>query len=153
MRNKSDSRRYPERPIVGVGALILHRGKILLVERGHAPLQGYWSLPGGVLEVGERLEDGVRREVREETGLDVEPQFLAEVFERIMLDDSGRPEYHYVLMDYVCRVAKGEPHAADDASDVRWVKREDLGACRLTEGTLEVIEKAFRLRAERRRKL
>src|SRR5260221_13411555 len=95
----SDSRRYPAHPIPGVGALIIEGDEILLVERGRDPLLGYWSLPGGGLEVGETLDQAVRREVLEETGLVVEPVMLVEIFERIMHDAEGRVEYHYVLAD------------------------------------------------------
>ena len=139
----NDSRRYPERPILGVGALILDRDTILLVERGREPLKGYWSLPGGVLETGERLADGLRREVREETGLDVEPLNVVEIFERIMHDSDDRTEYHYVLIDYLCRAKGGTLRPADDVSDAAWVQRSALASYKLTEGTLAVIEKAF----------
>jgi 8-oxo-dGTP diphosphatase len=127
-----------------VGALIIEGDRILLVERGHEPLKGWWSLPGGVVEAGERLEDAARREVREETGLEVEIVCLLEVFERIMRDAAGRPEYHYVLMDYLCRPAGGELCAADDASCVRWVTEQELPDLKITEGTPAVIAKAFR---------
>lgn len=139
-----DNRRYPQRPILGVGALIFQRDKILLVERGHEPLKGYWSLPGGVLETGETLAEGVCREVREETGLDVEPLGVLEIFERIIRDASGAPEYHYVLVDYVCRVLGGKLRAADDVSRVEWVPHRLLATYKITEGTLPVIEKGFR---------
>lgn len=130
--------------MLGVGALIFDdRQRILLAKRGGEPLKGWWSLPGGVLETGETLADGVRREVLEETGLVVEPVRLFEVFERIMRDDQGRAEYHYVLMDYICRVAGGTLAAADDCADVRWVARDELGSLRITQGTLGVIEKAY----------
>lgn len=124
--------------------MILRRGRVLLVERGREPLKGYWSLPGGVLEVGERLEDGVRREVLEETGLEVQPLGVFEIFERINRDESNRPEYHYVLVDYLCRLAGGKLRPADDVSRVEWVRRADLSRYRITEGTLEVILRAFR---------
>ena len=137
------SRRYPKRPILGVGALIFNRDRILLVERGKEPLKGYWSLPGGVLETGETLEEGVIREVREETGLDVKPVAVLEIFERIIRDAAGAPEYHYVLIDYICRVTGGILRAADDASRVEWVRRRKLGAYQITTGTLPVIEKGF----------
>ena len=143
-----DNRRYPKRPVLGVGALIFNRNKILLVERGKEPLKGYWSLPGGVLETGETLEQGVIREVREETGLEVKPLWVLEIFERIMRDPQGAPEYHYVLIDYVCRVTGGSLRAADDASRAAWVAKHQLSAYRITAGTLPVIEKGFR---ERRR--
>jgi 8-oxo-dGTP diphosphatase len=139
----NDNRRYPERPIVGVGAIVFQAGKVLLVERGHEPLKGWWSLPGGVLEAGETLDQAVRREALEETGLRVEPYRLAGIFERILRDREGRPEYHYILIDYHCRVTGGTLCAADDASRVEWVARQDLGRYRITEGTLPVIEKAF----------
>jgi 8-oxo-dGTP diphosphatase len=119
------------------------RLEILLVERGKEPLKGYWSLPGGILEVGERLSDGIRREVREETGLEIEPLSVFEIFERIMPDAEGRPEYHYVLMDYICRVTGGTLQAASDVNAVAWVSHESLSEYTLTEGTLAVLERAF----------
>lgn len=139
-------RRYPERPIVGVGAIILKRDRVLLVERAGEPLKGYWSLPGGVLEVGEALYDGVRREVREETGLEVQPLGIFEVFERISRDSQGRPEYHYVLVDYLCRVVGGEIRPADDVSRAEWARRADLTRYVITDGTEDVIRRAFQRR-------
>jgi len=141
--NIADDRRYPKRPILGVGAIVIDADRVLLVERAREPLRGYWSLPGGVLEVGEKLLDGMRREALEETGLEVQPQFLVEIFERIMLDATGAAEYHYVLVDYLCRVSGGSLAAGDDVSKVLWVNRSDLPQYRITEGTLPVIEKAF----------
>jgi 8-oxo-dGTP diphosphatase len=123
--------------------LIFEDGKILLVERGKEPLKGYWSLPGGIVETGEKLEEGIRREVAEETGLDVDPYFMFEIFERIMPDAEGKPEYHYVLIDYLCRRLSGEPVADSDVSRVAWVSERELAGYRLTEGTLDVIERAF----------
>ena len=143
MSSINDDRRYPSRPFLGVGALIFEGAKILLVERAKEPLKGYWSLPGGVLESGEKLEAAIRREVREETGLEVETLSMFEIFERIMPDAGGRPEYHYVLIDYVCRPTGGQLQAASDVSRAVWVAKENLGEYRLTEGTLEVIERAF----------
>ncbi len=143
-----DNRQYPPRPVLGVGALIFNRDKILLVERGKEPLQGYWSLPGGVLEVGETLEEGIIREVREETGLEVKPVKMLEIFERIIRDAQGVAEYHYVLVDYICRVTGGQLHAADDASRAAWVARRSLPSYQITVGTLPVIEKGFRARRE-----
>src|SRR6476620_7800367 len=97
----ASSRRYPERPILGVGAIVIESGRVLLVERGREPLKGYWSIPGGVVEAGEKLVDGVRREALEETGLEVDPVRVVEIFERIMRDAAGAAEYHYVLIDYL----------------------------------------------------
>ena len=146
-----DDRRYPERPILGVGAIIFDRGRVLLVERGKPPLQGFWSLPGGVVEAGEHLEEGIRREVLEETGLEVEPRGVFEIFERIMRDGAGRPEYHYVLIDYLCRVTGGTLCAASDCARAVWAPRRRLKEYRITEGTLPVIERAFRHRAKHKR--
>jgi 8-oxo-dGTP diphosphatase len=144
----NDDRRYPLRPIVGVGAIILRRDRILMAQRGKEPLKGWWSLPGGALEMGESLKSAIRREVMEETGLEVDPHHVFEVFERIMPDDAGATEYHFVLIDYLCRVTGGRLHAGDDVCAVEWVRRRDLASLQITEGTLDVIEKAFR---ERRR--
>jgi 8-oxo-dGTP diphosphatase len=123
--------------------LIFEGGKILLVERGKEPLKGYWSIPGGVVETGEKLEEAIRREVAEETGLDIEPYSMFEIFERVIPDAEGKPEYHYVLIDYLCRRVAGEPVAASDVSGVAWVAEQNLREYCLTEGTLGVIERAF----------
>ena len=139
------AREYPERPIVGVGAVIFDEGRVLLVQRGHAPMQGEWSLPGGALEVGETLEEGVRREVLEETGLIVEPVAMIEVFDRIARDDAGRVQFHYVLVDYLCRITGGSAACASDAADLRWASRDDLDT--IAPFTREVILKAWQLSA------
>ena len=137
---------------MGVGALVFRNDRILLVERGKEPLKGYWSIPGGVVEVGELLENAVRREVLEETGLHVNPYSVFEIFERIIPDAQGQTEYHYVLIDYLCRVVRGTARAADDACRLCWAKQSDLSSYQLTEGTLGVIEKAFGHRKKAKRK-
>ena len=139
-----DDRRYPARPVPGVGALILDRGRILLVERGHEPLKDYWSLPGGAVETGERLEEALRREVREETGLEIQILHLIEVFERIMPHADGSTEYHYILIDYVCRPTGGTLQASDDANRAQWFTEDEVAGLKVTEGTPRVIAKAFR---------
>jgi 8-oxo-dGTP diphosphatase len=141
-----EDRRYPRRPLLGVGALILDKDRILMAERGGEPLKGWWSIPGGLVETGESLDTAIRREVREETALDVRPLGVVQIFERIMRDAAGAIEYHYVLIDYLCRIEAGTLCAGDDVSRVEWVRRRDLKQLRITEGTLVVIEKAFRER-------
>jgi ADP-ribose pyrophosphatase YjhB (NUDIX family) len=126
-----------------VGAIILRRNSILLVQRGRNPLKGFWSLPGGLIEPGEKIEAALIREVKEETGLEVRPTKTFEIFERIILDTKGHPEYHYILHDYLCKVVGGELKAGDDAGQVAWVTRASLRSLQLTEGTLPVIERAF----------
>ncbi len=125
---------------------MLEAGRVLLVERGQEPQKGLWSLPGGLLEVGEVLTDALRREIREETGLEIRPLEVVEVFERILRDAEGRVEYHYVLVDYLCERTGGELRAGDDAVRAQWVERRRLEEHPLTAGTLPVIEKAFAMR-------
>jgi ADP-ribose pyrophosphatase YjhB (NUDIX family) len=134
-----------------VGALIFRAGasgrrEVLLVERGGNPLKGYWSIPGGLLETGETLERAVKREVREETGLRVDVVGFFEIFERIMPDAQGRTEYHYVLVDFLCRPAGGKLKAGDDVASVAWVPKNRLSEYKITEGTRAVVERAFRAR-------
>lgn len=140
-------REYPEAPIVGVGAVVIDGTKVLLVRRGQEPLKGEWSLPGGALELGETLQQGVVREVLEETGLIVVPGGIIEILDRISPGEaSGRIRYHYVLIDFVCRVTGGALASASDAEEVRWVERDQLqNGYRLAPVTMVVIEKAFRL--------
>jgi len=139
------AREYPERPIVGVGAVIFDQGRVLLVQRSHAPMQGEWSLPGGALEVGETLDEGVKREVLEETGLFVEPVAMVEVFDRIARDAAGRVKFHYVLVDYLCRVTGGSPVHASDAAALRWAALDELDT--IAPFTRQVILKAWKLAA------
>ena len=137
-------REYPEAPIVGVGAVVIDGTKVLLVRRGNEPLKGEWSLPGGALEVGETLQQGVVREVFEETGVTVAPAGVVEILDRIVEDEeSGRVRYHYVLIDFVCRVTGGTPRVGSDADEVLWVDRAMLEEYRLPPVTVRVIEKAF----------
>lgn len=136
-------RDYPDRPIIGVGAVIVHGGRALLVRRNTDPLRGEWSIPGGALELGETLHDGVRREALEETGLEVEPGEVLEVFDSIFTDASGRTQYHYVLIDYLCSVVSGEPCAGSDVSEVVWVAEEDLAGLGLRDSIERVVRKGL----------
>lgn len=139
-------RAYPSQPVTGVGAIVLQQDEVLLVRRGTAPQEGLWSLPGGALELGESLHQAVRREVLEETGLDVRVLEFAGAFERITTDSYGAVQYHYVLLDYLCEIVGGTLAAGDDAADAEWVNRAELRRRSLTPGLEAVIEKAFRLR-------
>lgn len=138
---QSDSRRYPAKPILGVGALIYDGDRVLLVQRGNPPLKDYWSLPGGAVEAGESLEKAILREVFEETSLEVKIVRFGEIFERIMPDAAGAIEYHYVLLDYVCEVTGGALAAGSDSADARWFTPLELKDLLVTSGTLEVIER------------
>jgi len=134
-------REYPERPIVGVGAVILDGDRVLLVRRGHEPLKGEWSLPGGAVEAGETLETAIAREVLEETGLEVEVGPMIDVLDRIRVDPDGRVRYHFVLIDYLCRPTGGTLCCATDAADATWATVDDLAAFSLAAATLEMIHK------------
>jgi 8-oxo-dGTP diphosphatase len=138
-------RAYPQRPIVGVGAVILVDGKIVLAKRRHEPLAGQWSLPGGTLEVGETLEAGVAREMLEETGLVVDVGPIIDVFDRILLDEHRKVRYHFVLVDYLCRPLAGTLRGDSDVSDVALVDPSDLAAYHLAPKALDVIARGLRL--------
>jgi 8-oxo-dGTP diphosphatase len=136
-------REYPDRPIVGVGAVIVERGRVLLVKRGSPPLLGEWSLPGGAVELGETLRAAAEREAREETGLVVKAGEVIEVLDRIVPGKGGAPQYHYVLIDFLCTVEAGELRAGGDAADARWAGEAELASYRLEEPSQRVIRKAF----------
>lgn len=138
-------REFPECPLVGVGAVVVDDNRVLLVRRGTEPLRGHWSLPGGVLELGESLTDGLIREVREETGIAVEPLELVELLDRIHRE-GDRIRFHYVIADYLCRLTGGELRAASDADEVRWVERAEWNshsALKLDPITVRVIESGW----------
>jgi ADP-ribose pyrophosphatase YjhB (NUDIX family) len=143
--NRRIEREFPQAPLVGVGAVVVDEGRVLLVRRGSEPLKGHWTLPGGMLEVGETLAAGVAREVREETGLEVEPVELVDVLDRIHRE-GDRVRFHYVIADYLCRVTGGKLRAASDAGAVRWVERAEWNshsALVLDPVTVRVMEKGW----------
>ncbi|MGH9256330.1 MAG: NUDIX hydrolase [Vicinamibacterales bacterium] len=145
---RADSRQYPERPIVGIGAVIVRDGRVVIVKRRYEPLAGRWSLPGGTLELGETLETGVVREMREETGLDVEVGPVIEVFDRIMLDERRRVQYHFVLVDYLCRPVGGQLCAGSDVDLAIFVDPRSLAPYELTVKAQAVIERGLELARE-----
>jgi 8-oxo-dGTP diphosphatase len=136
-------RQFPERPIVGVGAVIVDDDRVVLVRRAHEPLKGEWSLPGGAVEVGETLAEAVAREVREETGLDIRVGPLIEVFDRVHRGSNQQVEYHFVLLDYKCTVTAGTLAHGSDASDACWVQRDELARYGLSETAMRVVTKAL----------
>jgi ADP-ribose pyrophosphatase YjhB (NUDIX family) len=144
-------REYPERPLIGVGGVVIAGDQVLLVRRGAEPLRGQWSIPGGLLEAGETLAAAVAREVMEETGLSVRVLDLIEALDRIFSDveprlvegGMGRPRYHYVVLDYLCEIAEGEPQAGSDVTEAVFVHKNDLPRYSLSPDTLRVLHKGF----------
>ena len=140
---------YPDQPVVGVGGVVISGDRALLIRRGSEPLKGAWSIPGGRLELGETIAEGVVRELREETGLDVRVLGLIEVFERIFHDEaapaSAPPRYHFVILDYLCEVVSGEPRAGSDVTELAWAREKDLGQYSLTPTATRVLRQAFQM--------
>jgi mutator protein MutT len=141
------SREYPERPVMGVGGVIVDRGRTVLIRRGTEPLLGEWSIPGGTIEIGETIEEAVRRELREETGLEVRVLELIELFDRIYPQDGAtdkkKPRFHFVIADYLCELVGGEPRAGSDVTDLAFAREEELPQFHLTEKATSVLKKAF----------
>ncbi|MEM5787237.1 MAG: NUDIX hydrolase [Syntrophobacteraceae bacterium] len=137
------NRQYSDRPLAGVGAIIFRDDQVLLIKRGRAPSIGKWSIPGGLVELGESLEDAVRREIREEVGLEVRVVDLVAALDRVILDRNGRIEYHYILLDFLCESIQGDPLAATDADDCIFAPLKDLPTYDLTRGTEKVILRAY----------
>jgi mutator protein MutT len=135
-------RQFPEQPVVAVGAVILDRDRVLLVKRRHAPLKGSWSLPGGVVELGETLEAALAREVREETGLEIEVGPVIDVLDRLHRSSDGRLEFHYVIIDYLCRARSTRLSSGSDAEDAEWLPLDGLDERGVTAQAIAVIHRA-----------
>ncbi len=136
-------RSYPDRPIVGVGAVIIHENRALIVQRAYEPRKGEWTVPGGVLELGETLRAGIEREVLEETGLVVKAGEVVDVFENIWPDPQGKTQFHFVLVDFYCEVVSGELKPATDVADARWITADELATLDLIGKTAVAIKKGF----------
>ena len=144
------SREYPDYPRIGVGAIVLHEGRVLLVKRGHAPGLGLWSVPGGLVDLGETTVDAARREVDEETGLKVRIAGLVGVLDRVTRDAEGRVRYHWVLIDYLAIPESTETlTAGSDAAEVRWVTIDEVERLPITEGLVDMIRRAVALSGAR----
>jgi 8-oxo-dGTP diphosphatase len=142
-------REYPERPLVGVGGVVVAENRVLLIRRGSPPLEGEWSIPGGMLELGESLREAVRRELEEETGLEVRVHDLIEAFDRVTMDGDGKCRYHFVILDYLCELISGEARANSDVVDVAWALEEELDRFSLTPTATRVVKRAFEMVRER----
>jgi len=140
MRDRGTSREYPSHPIPGVAAIIFKDSKILLVKRGKEPNKGRWGLPGGVVELGETVEEAIRREIREETRLKIKPIRLVTIFNSIYRDEQGRVRYHYVLFEYLCEYLGGELVAGSDAPEARWVGLHELRSADMLDFTRRFVE-------------
>lgn len=134
-------RRYPNRPIVAVGAIVVSEGKVLLARRGKEPAYGLWSVPGGAVHLGEELQAAARREIREELGIEVELTDVIEVLERVTRDAEGQVLYHYVIVDYLARWIGGEPTPSAEALEVRWIAPEEFSQYEMTRGTADVLRR------------
>jgi len=132
-------REYPETPLMGVGAVIVDQGRVVVIKRGAPPLLGEWSIPGGLLELGETVRQGVEREALEETGLVVESGEFLGVFDRIVPDDAGKIRFHYVLLDYLCRPVSRSLQAGYDAAEAKWMTLEELRDFPMMETTKKLL--------------
>src|SRR5258707_6920266 len=144
------AREYPDRPVVGIGGVVIENQRALLIKRGSEPLLGQWSIPGGTLELGESLQQGVARELLEETGLEVRVLDMIEAFDRIFLDpaaansnDRARPKYHYVIVDYLCERVAGEARAASDVTDIAYATEQELEEIQMTSNAIRVLCRAL----------
>jgi len=159
------NREYPQHPLVGVGGVVIEGGRVLLARRGREPMRGEWSIPGGLLEVGESLSEGVMRELREETGLAVRALDLIEALDRILPEPGAsstagantneprpKPRYHYVILDYLCEIVGGKPRAGGDITELAFLSEEELPRYALTPAVIRVVGKAFAMARARARR-
>lgn len=146
LQSPENNRQYPELPILSAGAIIFRVESVLLVQRGHDPAKGLWSIPGGVIKVGESIADGLLREIFEETGIRILLKDLVEVVERVFRDEKGRVTYHYVILDYLAEYDEGIVKHDSDADDAKFVLLDELSSYQLTEGLEIIIKKAWKMK-------
>lgn len=139
----TQGREYPERPIVAVGGVVIYDSRVLLIRRGQPPLEGRWSIPGGILEIGETIAEGIERELREETSVHVRVGELIEICEKVLRDEQNAPQYHFVILDYACEFLEGTARAGGDVTEVLWASEQQLESLALTTAAKRVIRKAF----------
>lgn len=145
---ETDTREYPQRPIAGVAVWVFRGDSVLLAQRGQPPGEGYWSAPGGAIELGETLHQAAQRELREECSIEISVIKVIDVADVVVRDEAGRVRFHYVLTHLLARHVSGEARAGSDALAVRWVGREDLGTLDIIPGVRENLRKAFDLAHE-----
>ncbi len=139
----TESREYPERPIVAVGGVVIHDSQVLLIRRGQPPLEGRWSIPGGILEVGETIAEGIERELKEETGIAIRVLELIEIYEKVLRDEENQPQYHFVILDYLCEFVEGTARPGGDVIEVVWAGEQQLDSLAVTGAAKRVIRKAL----------
>ena len=145
----TDDRQYPERPVIAIGGVVISDGRVLLIRRGQPPLEGRWSIPGGILEIGETIADAIARELFEETGVRARALALVEVYEKVLRDAGDRAQYHFVILDYLCEWQEGSARAGSDVTEAVWVREEELKQFQLTGAAARVVRKAFAMARER----
>lgn len=143
MSQSAETRKYPERPILAVGGVVVHEGRVLLIRRGQPPMEGRWSIPGGIVELGEVIADAVARELKEETGVCVRVLDLIEIYEKVARDEAGAAQYHFVILDYQCEFVEGAAIAGGDVTEIAWATEQQMESLGLTAAAKRVIQKAF----------
>lgn len=147
----AESREYPERPVIAVGGVVISGARVLLIRRGQPPLEGRWSIPGGLLELGETIAQAIARELMEEAEVQVRALELIEIYEKVLRLPNQPPQYHFVILDYLCELKGGTAQAGTDVTEVAWAAEQDLERFDLTIAARRVVKRAFAMSRERLR--
>ena len=145
----AENREYPERPVVAVGGVVVSDARVLLVRRAQPPLEGRWSIPGGILELGETIAQAIERELMEEAGVQVSPLELIEIYEKVLRLPNQPPQYHFVILDYLCELKDGNAQPGSDVTEVAWSAEEELDRFNLTTEAKRIVKRAFAMARER----